>query len=98
MGMDAITQSWQEIQKMSIKKIKLQQLELLVTFIFLLPEKDQTKVHAITAEVYKLAGDILGSSPGPSSQPTPEASSSSSKPSKTKGVVSSVSEAAQMFK
>jgi hypothetical protein len=98
MGMDAINHRWHEIQHMDPDTIKLQQLELLVTFLFLLPDEDQKKVHALTAQVYKQAGDQSATSPSASKSERPDATPSSSKTSKTKGVVSSFSEAAQMFK
>ena len=41
MGMEAINHKWQEIRRMDTSTIKLQHLELLVTFLFLLPDEDQ---------------------------------------------------------
>ena len=95
-GQDAIDFKWKEIQKMKTQNIKLQQLEMLVTFMFLLPEKDQKKVHTITSEVYKQAGETVAPSQSASSSSVDkEGKAAKAKP---KAVVSSVSEAAQMFK
>lgn len=98
MGVEAIQHKWQEIKRMDTQTTKLQHLELLVTFLFLLPEEDQKKVHALTTQVYKQAGEQMGGSPSASQQSSQAEPASSSKASKTKMVVSSVSEAAQMFK
>jgi hypothetical protein len=43
MGMEATNHKWQEIKRMDTSTIKLKHLELLVTFLFLLPDEDQKK-------------------------------------------------------
>jgi hypothetical protein len=98
MGMEATNHKWQEIKRMDTSTIKLKHLELLVTFPFLLPDEDQKKVHALNAQVYRQAGEHSGGYPSASQQSNQAEPASSSKGPKTKGVTSSISEAAQMFK